>query len=138
MQYDGTIRIQSSIKTKYLREITKTAKYLDRQSGYKTISNTIRNVIKANATLYTPSYIDSFSNAVTLFQNSISKNYVQNTIDMYENLKYVLSDCMASIQKTISYISSFPIPYKAYKRSLFFKIADEIGYPIYLEVNTEL
>lgn len=138
MIYDGTIRVKSSINTKYLKEMSQTLNCLKRQSGYEALSKTVRYAMKAITPLYTPSHMESFSNAVTLFENSISKNSVQYAIDVYENLKYVLSDCMDSMQKVISCISSFHIPYRAYERGLFFKIAYEIGYPIYLEVNTEL
>lgn len=137
MVYNGTIRIRGGINTKYLKEMSQTVNDLNRKLGCKTLSNIARNVIKEINPLCMPSYMEAFSSAVRLSQNNIV-NCIKNSIDVYENLRCVLYDCMTSIQREIFYISSFPISYKICERSLFLKIADEIGFPIYLEVDSEL
>lgn len=138
MHYDGIIRIQSSINVNYLQSMSKSMDYIKMQSRVNELKKVVNNTINAMMPICTPSYMESFSNAVALFQNSIIKNYAQNSIDAYENLKYFLSDCMAGIQKTISYGSSVSVLHKAYEKSLFLRIADEIGFPIYLEIDSEL
>ena len=43
MYYDDAIRIQSSINAKYLREMTKTANYLNKKLRYEALSSTTNN-----------------------------------------------------------------------------------------------
>lgn len=139
MHYDGRIRVQNSINIKCLKTMSKTVNCLKRQSGYEVLSKTVRNATKPMIPLYTHSYMESFSSAVTLFQNSIIKNCIQNSMDIYKNLKCTLSNYDTILQQCILNVS---LSFKQWKdlsdRCLFLKIADEIEFPIYLESDSEL
>ena len=139
MYYDGIIRIQNINNTKYLKEMSQTVNSLYSQSGYEALSNAVRNANKAITSLYRSAYMESFSNAVScLSRNGSMVNYLHNSINTYNNLKYVLSSCLRSVLKNSSLFPSFSVLHKAYKRNLFFYIADNMGFPIYLEVDSEL
>lgn len=139
MHYDGTIRIQSINNTKSLKEMSQTVNSLYSQSGYEALSIAVRNANKTIIPLYRSSYMKSFSNAVScLSRNGSMVNYLQNSINTYSNLKSVLSSCLRSVLKDSSLFPSFSVLHKVYKRNLFFYIADNMGFPIYLEVDSEL
>lgn len=45
MHYDGTIRIQSNIKTKYLKEMSKSMDHIKIQSRTNELANVLKNAI---------------------------------------------------------------------------------------------
>lgn len=139
MQYDGTIRIQSNINTKYLKEMSKITNYFNKQSGYMELSNAVHNAFKTIKPLYTHSYMELFSNSVTLFQNSIIGNFMQSSIDIHKSLNCILFSYGTILQQCISEFPSSFVQFKVLSdKCLFLKIADEIGFPIYLEIDSEL
>ncbi len=141
MHYDGRIRIQNSIDVKHLKEVSHTMDYLKVQSKYNELTKEITETTKALISVYNSSMMASFSNLGTLLKNSINDIFAKNSYDMSEineNIKNIFFDFSTTIKKIILYISSFKEFSKLSEKFLFLKIADEIGFPIYLEVDSEL
>lgn len=123
------------------KEVSHTMNYLKVQSKYNELAKEINESTKALISVYNSSIMASFSNLVTLLKNCISDNITKNSFDLSEineNIKNIISDFTKTIQKVILHSSSFKEFSKLSDKFLFLKIADEIGFPIYLEVDTEL
>lgn len=139
MIFDGTIRIQSGINARYLKELSQSVNYLKRQSGYKALSKTVCNLNKAISPLYTHSITEPFPNAGVSCQKSINNIYIQGSIEACRHLRFFVSNLGAVLQQWIYNVSiDFEKFKNLFEKCLFLKIADEIGFPIYLEVDSEL
>lgn len=137
--YTAIIHIQSRNNVNHLKEVSQTTNSLNTQLRCDELEKKLNNMIKACVPLCKQSIIESCCNFVSEMQNSISKNLVCDSFDMFQNLKCILPNYIASIQKSMEYISASFLQYKRlYDKNLFLEIADEIGFPIYLEVDSEL
>lgn len=139
MHYDGTIHVKSGINVNHLKELSKTTNYLYKESGYNKLAKQINNTLKIFRPLYNKSNMLSFSNLGTLMQNRISDSLRRNSFEINKQFKYILSDFTASMQKTFQYCNSYFWQFKGLSdKCLYLKIADEIGFPIYLEMDSDL
>lgn len=143
MQYDGVIRIQSSINSKYVKEKSITMNYA--KMNYEKIQSRMDELRKV---------IMTFGNIKKCEMQAVSK-YLSNMVKMSETaicrnlflsfspanvtseLRGILANYKHILQNAVSATSFNQFRY-LYEKYLFLKIADEIGFPIYLEVNSEL
>ncbi len=130
MYYTNIIRIQTSINMKSLNEISNSMDYLKLQLN-------ISNLQKAMLPLCNFRFDDlqiiskQWSNMLTILHS----NFSDNLANLSYKIKSILSN-FNSIQKID--MSSFPHLKILYENSLFLKIADEMGFPIYMEIDTTL
>ena len=141
MHYNGEIRIQSSIDVKHLKEVSYTMDYLNIQPKFNELTNGINETVKVLTSVYNQSIMASFSNLGILLKNSINDVFAINLYDMSQinkNIKNSFADFTETIQKTISNSLCFKGIQELSEKCLFLRIADEIGFPVYLEVDSEL
>lgn len=138
MHYDGTIRIQTSKNAKYLQKISKSIDYIKIQSRANELANKLRRVVMPFSNLKlikTESISRYFSKMTVMPQISINTNLFQS----FSNLSVILSSYNINFMQMALYIEeSFKQFGDFSDKCLFLSIAEEMGYPIYMEVNSEL
>ncbi len=133
MQYDGIIRIQSCINAKYAKEASNTMNYA--KMNYEKIQTIMPfgNIKKCEIQAVSK----YFSNAVKISATSICKNQILSSVNVASEWKRILADYNQILRNAIS-ATSFKLPRYLHEKYLFLKISDEIGFPIYLEADSEL
>ena len=114
--------------------------YLNIQPKFNELTNGINETVKVLTSVYNQSIMASFSNLGILLKNSINDVFAINLYDMSQINKNINSfaDFTETIQKTISNSLCFKGIQELSEKCLFLRIADEIGFPVYLEVDSEL
>ena len=135
MQYDGIIRIQNSINVKY-KETSKATNYAEIQSRISELRKAIDPLCNMKIGEM-QSVSKEISNAVKMYNMDTCRNIILNSANVASELRVILADYNHIIRKTVN-VTSFEQFKKLHKKYLFLKIADEIGFPIYLEVDSEL
>lgn len=129
--YTDVIRIQNSVNVNCLKEISKSMDYIKMQSKINDLKNAV--IPLCNLKLYEVQPIsECLSSLATVLQSDFSENLTQSI----SYLNCVLCNCGNILQRSI--LESFEQWKKLSEKSLFLKIADELGFPIYLEMDTEL
>lgn len=140
MQYDGIIRIQSSIDTGYKKETSNAmifakVNYAEMQSKI----DELRKVIMPFGTIK-KSELQALKNIIEkMSATSICRNLIHSfsPANVTSELRDKLASCNHIVQNAFGTISFKQFRYLQ-EKYLFLKIADEMGFPIYLEVNSEL
>lgn len=140
MQYDGIIRIQSSIDTGYKKETSNAmifakVNYAEMQSKM----DELRKVIMPFGTIK-KSELQALKNIIEkMSATSICRNLIHSfsPANVTSELRDKIASCNHIVQNAFGTISFKQFRYLQ-EKYLFLKIADEIGFPIYMEVNSEL
>ena len=125
------IRIQSNVNMNYLKKIYGSMDYRKMQSSIEELKNAVMPLYNLKMCEIQP-ISESVSSLVTLLQSNFSENLAQRM----SYLNCVLSSCSNILQSSV--LESFKQWKKLSDKNLFFKIADEMGFPIYMEVDSEL
>ena len=138
MQYDGVIRIQSSINSKYVKEKTITMNYEKIQSRMDELRKVIMpfsNISKCEM----QAVLKNLSNKVQMSETAICRNLILSfsPANVASELRGILASYTHILRNVVSATSFNQFRY-LHEKYLFLKIADEIGFPIYLEGNSEL
>lgn len=143
MQYDGIIRIQSSIDTGYKKEtsnamISAKVNYAEMQSKIDELRKVIMpfsNIRKCEM----QAVLKNLSNKVQMFETVICRNLILSfsPANVASELRGILANYKYILQNAVSATSFKQFRY-LHEKYLFLKISDEIGFPIYLEADSEL
>lgn len=129
--YTDLIRIQNSVNVNCLKEISKSMDYIKMQSKINELKNAVVPLYNLKLCEMQP-ISECVSSLMTILQSNFSENLTQSM----SYLNCVLSSCSNILQSSV--LESFNQWKNLSNRNLFLKIADEMGFPIYLEVDSEL
>ena len=142
MHYDGTIRIQSSINAKYLQKMSKSMDYIKIQSRVNELAKRLRRVVMpfSNLKLIETEFISRyFSKMTVISQIGTNTNLFQSFSNMTSNLSVILASYNTNFMQMALYIAESFKQFSDFSdKCLFLRIADEMGFPIYLETDSEL
>lgn len=129
--HTNIIRIQSNVNVNHLKEISKSMDYVKMQSSINGLKKAVMPLYGLGLCEMQP-ISECISSLATVLQSNFSENLAQSM----SYLNCVLSSCSNILQSSV--LESFNQWKNLSDRNLFLKIADEMGFPIYLEVDSEL
>lgn len=129
--HTNIIRIQSNVNVNHLKEISKSMNYVKMQSSINGLKKAVMPLYSLGLSEMQP-ISECISSLVTVLQSNFSENLAQSM----SYLNSVLSSCSNILQSSV--LESFNQWKNLSDRNLFLKIGDEMGFPIYLEVDSEL
>ncbi len=129
--HTNIIRIRSNVNVKHLKEISKSMDYVKMQSSINGLKKAVMPLYSLGLSEMQP-ISECISSLVTVLQSNFSENLAQSM----SYLNSVLSSCSNILQSSV--LESFNQWKDLSDRNLFLKIGDEMGFPIYLEVDSEL
>ena len=134
MQYDDIIRIQNSIDLKYIKEASKTINNAEIQSRINELRKAIE--LLCNMKIWeTQSVSKQLSNVIKMSSSNICQKLIPSCVT--SEWRDILADYNHILRNAVN-ATSFMQFKNLHKKYLFLKIADEIGFPIYLEVDSDL
>lgn len=133
--YTGIIRIQNSVNVYHLKGISRSMDYLKMQSSINSLKDAVMPLYNLKL-CETQAISKCISSLRTMRMNIFGENWIQNVSAIASNLNVVLSNCGIVLQSSV--LESFKQWKIIHDKNLFLKIADELGFPIYLEMDTEL
>lgn len=140
MQYDGIIRIQNSMKAGYKKETSNAM--ISAKVNYAEIQSKIdefRKVIMPFGNMK-KSELQALKNSIEkMSATSIGKNLIRSfsPAKVASELRDKLAGCNHIVQKAFGTVSFKQSRY-FHEIILFPQIVDEIGFPVYLEIDSEL
>ncbi|MCI8874320.1 MAG: hypothetical protein HFH51_16115 [Lachnospiraceae bacterium] len=133
--YTGIIRIQNSVNVYHLKGISRSMDYLKMQSSINSLKDAVLPLYNLKL-CETQAISKCISSLRTMRMSIFGENWMQNVSAIASNLNVVLSNCGIVLQSSV--LESFKQWKIIHDKNLFLKIADELGFPIYLEMDTEL
>lgn len=133
--HTGIIRIQNSVNVYHLKEISRSMDYLKMQSSINSLKDAVMPLYNLKL-CETQAISKCITSLRTMCMSVFDKSWIQDVSAITSNLNVVLSSCGSVLQSSV--LESFKQLNKIYDKNLFLKIADELGFPIYLEMDTEL
>lgn len=143
MNYDATIRIQSSVNVNYFKGISKSIDYIKIPSRTNELANELKRAVMPLCHLKlieTQSVSKYLLNLPIMPQINLNEKLIQSFTNMTSNLSAILASYNNNLfrQMALHMIESFKRFGDLSEKCLFLKIADEMGFPLYLEVDSKL